>query len=222
MIVYAATKNAGKLRELQKTFAHAGWDVRASRAYAEVEEGEVSYAANAALKARALCERLGGRAEAMDPVAGDRADAMYPVLGDDSGLEVAALDGRPGVLSARYGGTDASWAERRAALLAELKHTRSRDRSARFVCALHFIDVDGRELAATGTYDGTLAERDLGEGGFSYDPIFVSADGRTFAQLSESEKNATSHRARAAHALLAALRGIDRTADPRKTLPRSD
>ena len=194
MIVYAATKNAGKLRELQATFAQAGWDVRASSDYVEVEEGDVSYAGNAALKARALRERLTARA-----------DAMYPVLGDDSGLEVAALQGRPGVLSARYGGPDASWAARRAALVAELDATRSSDRSARFVCALHFIDADGREAAVTGTYDGTIVTSERGAGGFSYDPIFVCADGRTFAELSEREKNDISHRAGAARALLAAV-----------------
>ena len=193
MIVYAATKNAGKLRELEAIFAPAGWQIVAYRAYADVEEGDASYADNAALKARALREQLA--------TVGD----VTPVLGDDSGLEIAALDGRPGIHSARYRGADASWASRRAALLGELAATGGLDRRARFVCALHYIGSDGREVAVLDRYAGTIANVDRGDGGFSYDAIFVASDGRTFAELAESEKNAISHRARAAARLLAAL-----------------
>ena len=108
VLVYAATKNAGKLRELRELFAGSGWQIEPYAGYGDVVEGETSYAANAALKATALRDRLLG-----DGI-------VAAVLGDDSGIEVRALDGRPGVLSARYAGSGATWTERRARLLAEV------------------------------------------------------------------------------------------------------
>ncbi len=193
MTVYVATKNAGKLRELREIFGGSGWDLRPYPGYRDVVEGDVSYAANAALKARALWDQL--RAEGL----------AAAVLGDDSGLEVFALGGRPGVRSARYGGADATWAQRRSALLAEVLAAGA-GRGARFVCALHFIAADGSETDAIAVYDGLLSLAERGTAGFSYDPIFESPeDGRTFAELEESEKNLISHRARAARALLEKL-----------------
>jgi XTP/dITP diphosphohydrolase len=193
VLVYVATKNAGKLRELRAMFARSGWQLEAFPGYADVAEGDRSYADNAALKARALREQL--------LVSGIRA----AVLGDDSGLEVAALGGRPGVLSARYGGDGASWSERRATLLRELRATGDGERLGRFVCAVHFIDVDGEEIAVERDLAGRIALEERGEQGFSYDPIFVyEPRGLTFGELSEQEKNAVSHRARAVQALLEA------------------
>ena len=188
--VYVATKNAGKLRELLEIFAGTGLELATFEGYADVAEGETSYRENAALKARALRAQL--RATRLSGA----------VIGDDSGLEVFALGRRPGVLSARYGGADASWAERRRSLLEELARAPGRDRSARFVCALHLIDEDGREFAAQETIRGTLANGERGEAGFSYDPIFELPDGRTFAEIESEEKNRISHRARAAAALV--------------------
>jgi len=159
-----------------------------------VVEGETSYADNAALKARALRGQL------------ERAGIAGGVLGDDSGLEVGALDGRPGVLSARYGGANATWAERRRALLDEVARSGRADRSARFVCALHLIDVAGEEIAVRADLAGVVASAERGEAGFSYDPIFELPDrGRTFAELPSDEKNRISHRALAAGALLRVL-----------------
>ena len=191
--VFVATKNAGKMRELRAIFADA-FELETYPGYADVAEGESSYRENAALKARALREQL--VAVGIDA----------PVLGDDSGLEVAALGDRPGVLSARYGGANATWAERRRALLAELDAVAPDDRRARFVCALHLITSDGRETAVLATIDGELARMERGEAGFSYDPIFVEPRrSLTFAELPAEEKNRISHRAGAAAALLAAL-----------------
>ncbi len=190
MRLYAATKNAGKLRELEAIFASLGWTIASDPLYRDPAEGETSYAANAALKARALREQLLARG------------TVAPVVGDDSGLEVSALDARPGVLSARYGAPGASWAERRAELRAELERTGSADRSARFVCALHLIDADGSEYAVERDVRGTIAREERGDGGFSYDALFLYPPrGLTFAELSEAEKNAVSHRAAAARAL---------------------
>jgi XTP/dITP diphosphohydrolase len=190
VLVYVATTNPGKLRELRAIFAPHGWRLENFAGYREPEEGETSYLENAALKARALAGQL--RAAGLTAAA----------LGDDSGLEVRALGGRPGVLSARYGGAGATWAERRRSLVHELDATGGADRGAAFVCALHLVDVDGAEFAVEARLAGALARQERGEAGFSYDPIFEYADGRTFAQLSEDEKNAVSHRAIAAHALL--------------------
>jgi XTP/dITP diphosphohydrolase len=195
MYVYAATNNRGKLRELQTLFAGAGWTLATHPAYAEPVEGETSYLENAALKARALAVQL--RAAGM----------AAATLGDDSGLEVAALGGRPGVLSARYGGADADWSERRRLLLAEVARA-GEDRRARFVCALHLITQDGTEHTVRAEVEGTLVLCERGTLGFSYDPLFEYPPlGRTFAELSEEEKNGVSHRGRAVRALLESFAG---------------
>jgi XTP/dITP diphosphohydrolase len=192
--VYVATKNAGKLRELEQLFAGAPFALATYDGYRDPVEGDVSYAENAALKARALRDQL------------REAGIVASVLADDSGLEVAALGGRPGVMTAYYGGDGLTWAQRRQALLAELDALRVRDRSARFVCALHFIDENGREITTLGTVDGAIAAAERGELGFSFDPIFLYLPAaRTFSELTAEEKNKVSHRANAARALVAAM-----------------
>jgi XTP/dITP diphosphohydrolase len=200
MTVYVATKNAGKLRELEALFAGAVVDgapfaLATFDGYEDPAEGDTSYADNAALKARALHAQL------------RRAGIAGSVLADDSGIELRALDGRPGVLTADYGGPGLTWSERRRALLAELAACgQGADRRARFVCALHFIDSAGREVTAAGTVDGEIASEERGELGFSFDPVFFYPPaGRTFAELTAEVKNRLSHRAVAAKALLAAL-----------------
>jgi XTP/dITP diphosphohydrolase len=193
MQVFVATNNAGKFTELQAIFGRFGWMLERHAAYRDVVEGDTSYAANAALKAQALATLLHER---KTPAA---------VLGDDSGLEVAALGGRPGVLSARYGGPTATWSERRRALLEELAATGTTDRRARFVCALHLIRADGRAFSVERGLAGEIASHERGAGGFSYDPLFVYVPlGLTFGELDERTKNAVSHRAAAVQALVEA------------------
>jgi XTP/dITP diphosphohydrolase len=192
--VYVATTNGGKLREMGELFADAPFTLRTYHGYEEPAEGDTSYADNAALKARTLHAQLA------------RAGVAANVLADDSGLEVAALDGRPGVLTAFYGGTGIGWSERRKHLIEELDLTGAGDRRARFVCALHFVDLRGREFATMGTVDGEIARAEAGELGFSFDPVFVYPPaGRTFAEMSAVEKNRVSHRAIAAAALVTAV-----------------
>jgi XTP/dITP diphosphohydrolase len=203
MIVYVATKNAGKLRELESLFADAPFELATFEAYEDPLEGDVSYADNAALKAHAL------RAQLL------RAGRSGHVLADDSGLEVYALDRRPGVLTAYYGGAGLPWSERRRKLLEELRRAAPADRRARFVCALHFIDADGRELASLGTVEGEISGEEQGHQGFSFDPVFLYPPlGRTFAELTASEKDGVSHRAVATAGLRAmvAKAGISGTA----------
>jgi len=192
--VYVATKNAGKLAEMQALFAGGPLELTTFADYQDPVEGDTSYTENAALKAHALHSQL------------KRAGMDANVLADDSGLEVFALDGRPGVVTAYYGGVDATWAQRRALLLKEL--VAQSDRRARFVSALHFIAADGREQASFGSVDGVIAREERGAAGFSFDPVFVYPPAeKTFAELSLAEKNRVSHRAQAARALLEALRG---------------
>ncbi len=193
MNVFVATKNAGKLRELRAIFAKYDWTLETYEAYADPEEGVDSYVDNAAEKARALHDQL--------RAVGRR----VAVLGDDSGLEVDALGGRPGVVSARYGGPEATWAQRRQLLRDELAASGG-ERGAAFVCALHFIDENGIETSVLRRLRGAIAEADRGEAGFSYDPIFIYPPlDRTFGEIDEERKNAISHRALAVGALVEAL-----------------
>jgi non-canonical purine NTP pyrophosphatase (RdgB/HAM1 family) len=194
-IVYLASKNAGKRDEFQALLAGTGMELREFAGYRDVIEGEIDYAENAALKARALREQL------LD------AGIEAAVLADDSGLEITALDGRPGVITAYYGGSDLTWQQRRSFVLEELLRTNNPDRSARFVCYLHYIDEDGIETAVDAALEGTIAMLDRGEFGFSFDPIFVyPAAQKTFSELTATEKNAVSHRRRAVSTLLHELR----------------
>jgi XTP/dITP diphosphohydrolase len=200
---FVATKNAGKMRELCEIFAGSPLELKTFPEYRDVVEGETSYAENAGLKARALHAQLAA------------CGIKSAVLGDDSGLEVAALGGRPGVLSARYGGGTATWAQRRAALLDELERSGSGDRSARFVCALHFISATGEERSVSADFSGAVAHAERGAAGFSYDPIFeIPSRGLTFAELTSGEKNAVSHRARAAAKLLQLLAAAEAAPEP--------
>jgi XTP/dITP diphosphohydrolase len=126
-------------------------------------------------------------------------------VADDTGLEVDALGGRPGVHTARYAGDGATYAENRALLLRELDG--AADRGARFRTVAMVVWPDGRELAVDGVCEGTIPTSERGARGFGYDAVFqpVDGDGRTFAEMSEDEKHAMSHRGRAFRALLDAL-----------------
>ncbi len=195
MKVYVATRNPGKLRELKAIFAGSELELASYRKYAAVAEDAESYAGNALLKAHALAASL------------QEAGISAYALADDSGLEVEALHGRPGLHSARYRGAQIGWPERRAALPAELRGVPPYRRTARFVCALALIAPGREPIAVSGDVRGYILEAEAGSGGFGYDALFFhSPSGRSFAALSEKEKNAVSHRRRAADALLAALR----------------
>jgi XTP/dITP diphosphohydrolase len=165
---------------------------------ADVAEDADTLEGNARLKAIALADTTG-----------------MPAIADDTGLEVRALGGRPGVRSARYAGEDATYAENVAKLLSELSGLPPAQRAARFRTVAMVRWPDGREVAAEGAVDGWITETPTGESGFGYDPVFVpdegdtadlAPDARTFAQLSASEKHAISHRGRAFRALAQALR----------------
>ena len=193
MRAFAASKNAGKLREMRAIFDGSVLEVEEYPEYADVVEDAETYEGNALLKARSLAAQL------------REAGESAAVLADDSGLEVEALGGRPGIYSARYA-AGASWPQRRAVLLREVDGAAGAERAARFVCAMALVLAKDREIVVRATVDGVLADAERGDGGFGYDPIFFYPPcGCTFAELSEAEKNSVSHRRRAADALLAAL-----------------
>jgi XTP/dITP diphosphohydrolase len=144
---------------------------------------------NARIKARAAMARTG-----------------LPAIADDTGLEVDALDGRPGVHAARYAGPQASYADNVRKLLSELAGVPAGQRAARFRAVCVACWPDGIELAAHGVLEGRIAAAPRGTGGFGYDPVFELPDGRTLAELAEAEKNALSHRARAMRRLAQLIR----------------
>jgi XTP/dITP diphosphohydrolase len=179
---------------LKAIFNGSGFELDTYPLYADVEEGDEGYAQNAALKARALYEQL------------RRAGIGGAVVADDSGLEVEALGGRPGVLSARYAGRDATWPQRRAKLLEELAGVPQERRGAKFVCATFAVNEDGSEFAGYGEVHGRITQAEEGRFGFGYDPVFYyPPEGRTFAELDARRKNALSHRRLAVESLLRAF-----------------
>lgn len=184
MQVYLATTNAHKLSEFRPLLLDAPLDLSAMPEAVEVEETGSTFIENARLKARTCAARFG-----------------VPCLADDSGIAVEALDGRPGIASARYAATDA---ERIGKLLGELEG--KANRAATFHCAVVLAYPDGREVVVEGIVPGHVTEAPRGEAGFGYDPVFeVAGLGKTYAELSADEKNVHSHRARAVRLLLEAL-----------------
>ena len=180
----AASANPHKLTEIAAILDSAVELLPRPADLGEVVEDGDTLEANARLKAAAVCQFTGRAAVA-----------------DDTGLEVAALGGAPGVRSARYAGEHADDADNRAWLLAEMEGVA--DRSARFHTVVVVVFPDGTELQAEGMTSGTIATAPRGDQGFGYDPVFVpdGGDGRTFAEMSADEKNAVSHRGRAFRAL---------------------
>ncbi len=193
--VVIASNNAHKAREIAEALDFPGWEFRTLRELgiaSDPEEDADTFEGNARIKARAAREASGGRA----------------VLADDSGLVVDALDGAPGVRSARYAGEDATDAANNSKLLDELADVPDAQRTARFVCTLVFIDEDGSEEVAHGVVEGRIGHAERGEHGFGYDPLFlpdVFGGERTLAEALPQEKNAVSHRGNALRALRARI-----------------
>ncbi len=179
------TRNPGKVKEITTILDGSGWTFSSLQEFdgvgPAVEDG-VTYAENAIAKAQFYAAATGLLA-----------------LADDSGLEVAALGGAPGVYSARYAGDDASDADRRQLLLAELAKVDSVDRRARFVAAVAIADPNGAVLnLSEGICEGTITFEPRGTSGFGYDPLFMPEGyDQTFAELADEVKNRISHRARA-------------------------
>ncbi len=197
MIAYLASKNEGKLAEIRTIFASSPLELRSFPGYRDPQEGHESYVDNALLKARALRDQLH---------AAGISDAA--VLADDSGIELDALDGGPGVDSAVYAGAKTAWPERLATMMRDVRERGDANRGARFVCVMALIYPNGREVVVRGDVRGEIARTLRGENGFGYDPLFFYPPiGKTFGEIPEDEKNELSHRGRAARALITALNG---------------
>ena len=193
MRLVLATRNDHKVRELERMMDGVGIDALPPGVVLPPEDG-ATFAENALGKARAAALALGRAA-----------------IADDSGVESEALGGAPGIFSARFAGPDATDGENLARLRAEAPA----GSPLRYVCVMAYATPDGEERTFTGTCEGTLSAEARGSGGFGYDPAFLPADvadGRTMAELSAAEKDALSHRGRAARALLAWLRDGERAA----------
>ena len=188
MTVIAATKNAHKVKEMAAllsdipdlkliTMTEAGID-------ADIEENGTTFEENALIKARTVCEATGCIA-----------------IADDSGLCVDALDGKPGVFSARYAGELADDGRNNAKLLAELRDVPEEKRTARFCCVIAAAFPDGKTVVAQGECEGRIGFEKKGDGDFGYDPLFYYPPfDKTFAEMTANEKNSVSHRGRAVKA----------------------
>lgn len=191
MKLILASNNKDKLREIREILSDTDIEIISQREAGcnfEAEENGATFLENARIKALAAMKATG-----------------LPAVSDDSGLEIAALGGRPGVYSARYGGESAGYAKKCAMILSELEG--KSDRSAAFVSAVVCIFPNGDEITAGGIMRGSIAYAPAGDGGFGYDPIFLP-DGfeKTAAELTDDEKNAISHRGQAFRAFAEKLK----------------
>jgi len=193
--IVLASGNPGKLRELEALLSPLGLTLSAQSAFGieTPPETGTTFVANALLKARHAARITG-----------------LPALADDSGIEVDALEGRPGVYSARYAGEGASDRDNLEKMLLDLQAVPPAKRSARYRAVIVLIDAanDPNPIVAQGVWEGRIALQPRGSGGFGYDPVFLLEDGdRTAAELSADEKNAVSHRGQALRELVAKLAG---------------
>lgn len=186
MRVLLATNNAHKADEIRNALDFPGWEfvtLADAGVESDPDEDADTFLGNARIKAHAAS------------VASDMA-----VLADDSGLEVDALSGAPGVWSARYAGEDGDDAANNAKLLSELADVPDEQRTARFVCTLVFVDASGAETVAEGAVEGRIGHEERGSEGFGYDPLFLPDEyggALTFAEVPQAEKSSISHRGRA-------------------------
>lgn len=185
-----ASHNKGKIQEVKEILGPLGFEVEPMpEDFPEILEDGASFEENAMIKAQFVCKALG-----------------LPAIADDSGLVVDALDGFPGIHSARWAGPDANDHDRNLLLLEKLLTVPEDQRGAEFVCVAACVFPDGKHLTVRGRCRGTILSEEHGNGGFGYDPIFcVPEYGCTFGELSSDVKNAISHRARAFTALGSAL-----------------
>lgn len=188
--VVIATNNAHKVEEIRAALDFEGWEfltLSQCDPYDEPAEDADTFEGNTLIKALAAHEHTG-----------------LAALADDSGLVVDALDGAPGVYSARYAGVHGDDAANNEKLLRELEGVSDDRRTARFVCSLAFVDEDGTQVFASGAIEGRIAHGLSGEGGFGYDPLFLPdefAGAKSLAEVTQDEKNAISHRGNALRAL---------------------
>ena len=195
MKIVLATHNQGKIREFRKAFAEIGWEalpIAEVSDVAEPEETGTSFKENALLKAHYYAKAV-----------------KLPVLSDDSGIIADALGDRPGIYSARYAGVHGDDEANNRKLVEDLKPYTGEDRKGRYVCVVALVWPDGKEITAEGTCEGIIRDFYQGKGGFGYDPLFLYEPlNKTFAEVTEEEKNQISHRARACEKMLEIMKGL--------------
>ena len=178
-----ATKNKGKKRELERILSPMGIEIISESdlemPLPDVEENGTTFEENAVIKAKSGCLATG-----------------LPTIADDSGLCVDALGGAPGIYTARYAGEECDSAKNNAKLLSKMKDVEKEKRTAKFVCAVACFFPDGREFVVRGECKGEIGTSLSGDGGFGYDPLFISELG-CFAEITDSEKDSISHRGKA-------------------------
>ncbi len=186
-----ATGNKDKVKEIKEILSDMDALVvtmKDAGLSAEPEEDGATFLENAVIKAKAVAEKAAKSSDWKDAV----------VMADDSGLVIDALNGEPGIYSARYMGHDTSYREKNANLIERLDNVPEEERSARFVCAVAAVCPGGKILTAEAAMEGRIAYEEHGQGGFGYDPIFYLPEfDRTSAELSLEEKNSISHRGKA-------------------------
>lgn len=185
--IILATNNENKVKEISAKLKEFNIEVISQREVGcdiDVEETGTTFEENATLKAEAIYKELG-----------------RPVIADDSGLEIDALNGEPGVYSKRFAGQNASDEDRINKVLNLLQNVEESKRTARFKCTLCYIDENGTKHVFEGVCEGKIADKPCGNNKFGYDPIFIYED-KTFAQMTDEEKNAVSHRGRAVQQLV--------------------
>lgn len=180
MNIIIASNNKGKIKEFKKILEPLGYNVFSQSEAGvniEVEETGTTFEENAKLKARAIYNLK-----------------HTAVLADDSGIVVDYLNGEPGIYSARYMGLQTD-EERRRCVLYKMKDAKKEDRTARYVCCICYIEENGKENIVNGIWEGIVADKEYGENGFGYDPIFMpNGSDKTVAQMLPEEKNTISHR----------------------------
>lgn len=185
MRIVLATGNKNKIREIKEKFSSIDkLDISSLEELnniPEIDENASTFEGNALIKAKAICSFTG-----------------FPAMADDSGLVIDALNGEPGVYSARYGGANLSDIEKNRLVLSKMKDVPEGKRSARFICAIALAFPDGKTYTSHGVCQGRISKTPIGEKGFGYDPIFyIPESEKTMAQLAPEEKNRISHRGKA-------------------------
>lgn len=201
MKIVVATGNKDKVKEIKAILQDMTADVvtmKDAGLFVEVEENGTTFLENAVIKAKAVADKAAESEQYKDVF----------VMADDSGLVIDALNGEPGIYSARYLGHDTSYREKNGDLIRRLTGVPDEERSARFVCAIAAVCPDGRMFTAEAAMEGRIGYEERGENGFGYDPIFYLPEGRSSAELSPEEKNLVSHRGKALRLMREKLREI--------------
>ena len=207
-LIIFATGNKGKIREIRDIITDPDMEVLSMKeagVAADPDENGTTFEENALIKTRAVAEQLRLKKEA-GVLDFDTADTQITIMSDDSGLVIDALNGEPGIYSARYLGYDTDYNYKMKQIMKRMENVPEEKRTARFVAAVGAIFPDGSEHVVRGAMEGVIAHGIHGQNGFGYDPFFYLPEyGKTSAEITEDQKNAISHRGKALRAMMKLL-----------------